>query len=249
MNLLRAPTPTHPVMVSMRRILEKLWASAQARVASLPNARRLLAQTRAALGMAAGDASGSEEVEVARSGGGQGSRGMREELNKSRLKGVSTETAGGGGGGGGGGAERADGSSEDKIEERTSTQNHHQQQQQQDSHFLETYVFLEEFLKELFSVLSAKSHVERDAHGLSESHRRGSQELRAGLVRGVSVDEGDASPRDVRFGSRGAERGATAAWAEGGGRGDGVEEAELPTSLAEFLREAAFPTFVSPAVL
>ncbi|CBN76257.1 conserved unknown protein [Ectocarpus siliculosus] len=84
---------------SMRRILEKLWASAQERVASLPNAPRLLAQARASLGMPAiGDSEETADVAgvtgTAR-GGRQGSRGMREELSNSKRR--QQGEAGGGG--------------------------------------------------------------------------------------------------------------------------------------------------------
>ncbi|CAN0262305.1 unnamed protein product, partial [Laminaria digitata] len=74
-----------------------------------------------------------------------------------------------------------------------------EQQKQQEAHFFETYVFVEEFLKELFCALSAKSNVESQKQGLSESHQQGSRDLRAGRVSGVSADDGDmASPRPTQ---------------------------------------------------
>lgn len=234
----------------MRRILEKLWASAQARVASLPNAPRLLATTRASLGMVAaeglagtggGEQHGdddSEEVEVAGIGPRQGSRGMREELKKARSAPVSVGVGVGVGGGGGG----VKGGKKKGRDSHLS-----EQEQQEQARFLKTYVFLEEFLKELFCALSAKSHVESDKQGLTESHRLGSQEL----VRGVSVEDGEASPLPARFGAGGGggRRLSAERWGQREDGGGAVEHEELPTSLDEFLREAAFPTLVSRPVL
>ncbi|CAM9418350.1 unnamed protein product, partial [Hapterophycus canaliculatus] len=86
-------TPNAPFR-SMRRILEKLWGSAQERVASLPNAPRMLSQARASLGMDPVGATGSV-AGVPGGGGGavvggggrrQGSRGMREELGSSKRR-------------------------------------------------------------------------------------------------------------------------------------------------------------------
>lgn len=235
---------------SMRRILEKLWASAQARVASLPNAPRLLAKTRASLGMVAteelagpgpeqhGD-DDEEEVEVAGIGPRQGSRGMREELKKPRK----TPTDGGGGGDGVNGS-GGEGRASAKGGEGRDV--HLDQEQQEQMRFLETYVFLEEFLKELFCALSAKSHVESDKQGLTESHRRGSQEL----TRGVNVEDGEASPMPASFGAGlGGRRLSEEGWLQLEDGSGPVEHEELPTSLDEFLREAAFPTLVSPPVL
>lgn len=229
----------HVVFIfSMRRILEKLWASAQAGVASMPNTSRLLAQARASLGMPVGDLFRSEEVEVPGIGGGQGRRGMREELRKARLPGVgSTETAAVGG--------EKKKSSEVNDEEGGGSQ--------QESRFLETYVFLEEFLKEIFCALSAKSNVESDAQGLSESYaRQRCIELRAEMVRSLSVDEGEggASPvadcGDLGAGGRGNSTASEVR--ERGVSGCGAEVADLPTSLDEFLREAAFPIFSTTPV-
>lgn len=124
--------------------------------------------------------------------------------------------------------------------------------------FLETFVFLEEFLKELFCALQAKSHVETDARGLSESHRQQGDDQR-GISNGVFVDDGDGclTPdpnqegvgREGRWHEDGGEdmegREGAGEVEEGNECGD-VQVAELPTSLAEFLRTEAFPVFVSP---
>ncbi len=289
-----APKPN-----SMRRILERLWASAQERIASLPNAPRLLAQARASLGMPpVGDpgADGSEDVagvtgaEGAGMGGSgrQGSRGMREELSNSKRRqqqqhqhqhqhqqlkpsGAASSHADVGAG-------RAEARGEDEKtgkESAASAANagggSSEPQRQKDppppppppssssSQFLDTYVFLEEFLKELFCALSVKNGVETDAQGLSESHRRGSAELlRTWLLSGdgegspkqaagAAGGDGGAGADDRGFGGDGAgEREGGAGEKEGGG---GAESGDLPTSLDEFLREAAFPTFASPPLM
>lgn len=250
----------------MRRILEKLWASAQERVASLPNAPRLLARARASLGMPAiGDSEETADVAgvtgTAR-GGRQGSRGMKEELSNSKRR---QQVQGGVDGGGGVGVKRGAGDARSAEAQGgkgratdSSTHSSEQQQQQEPqsstSHFLGTYVFLEEFLKELFCALSAKNGVESDAQGLSESHRQGSAELHTGML---SVD-GEASPKPPGAGRRGGRGGGGGGGkgfsgegeAGGGGEAENEEDIdELPTSLDELLKEAAFPTFVSPPVL
>lgn len=254
----------------MRRILEKLWASAKERVASLPDASRQLARARASLGMPpVGDPADLEDVKgvpgdgsgAAPRSGRQGSRGMREELSNSKRRqqqqqqqSSSSSNAEDGAVGGPAGArggdtlsgERRSASPEQLQHEGSSSS---VSSSSSPSHFLATYVFLEEFLKELFCALSAKNGVETDAQGLSESHRKGSAELLR--TRLLSVD-GDGSPRQASGpglgGKGGGDRGFGAAEGAAGDEREKEEEeeGELPTSLDEFLREAAFPTFVSP---
>lgn len=252
--------------LSMRRILEKLWASAKERVASLPDAPRQLARARASLGMpSVGDPGDSEDVKGApgtgggegRGGGRQGSRGMREELSNSKRRQQQqqqqqpTDVSRGEGGvvDGPAGVGAEDTLAGERGSTSTSSEQQQQHEQQQEglpspAHFLGTYVFLEEFLKELFCALSAKNGVETDAQGLSESHQGSAELLRTRLL---SVD-GDSSPKPASSagpGRGGGDRGFGAPGAAGDGD-DKEEERELPTSLDEFLRQAAFPTFVSP---
>lgn len=211
----------------MRRVLEELWVSAQARVATLPDAPRLLAKARATLGMAAGDFLGpdeDEEIEVpgvgpARSTGALANRTAShdEHTQSPRTAQISK-------------GERRGECGEVKALERGGAEQ---------ARFLETFVFLEEFLKELFCALQAKSHVETDAQGLSESHRRGTMTERNGMQRTFSVDEAEnfsLSPRRVVTSPE---------------KDQQVEDkvAELPTSLDEFLRTEALPVLVSSPAL
>lgn len=254
----------------MRRILEKLWASAKERAASLPDAPRQLAQARASLGMpSVGDPADADDVRGAPGAGAgagprsgrQGSRGMREELSNSKRRhqrqqqqqqssgGSRAEDGAVDGPAGARGEDtvalgtRSNSTSSEQLEQHDQQEG---QSQFSSSHFLDTYVFLEEFLKELFCALSAKNGVETDALGLSESHRHGPAEL---LRTQLLAPDGDSSPKQASGagpGDGGGDRGfGTGAAAEGDG-GEKEEEGELPTSLDEFLREAAFPTFASP---
>ncbi|CAM9880750.1 unnamed protein product [Scytosiphon promiscuus] len=325
-------TPNAPFR-SMRRILEKLWGFAQDRVASLPNAPRLLSQARASLGMdatgTAGDHSavsavgsdGSAETAAAeKSSGGpggdgvvgvgaergrQGSRGMREELSSSKRrqhhpyqqqKQANGSGQDGGANPGGGGvvgrsgeslgdgdvppaSRRGRAASGAGSTEQQQRQEGKQRQQEpppppppppsssssspppssssssssSSSDFFGTYVFLEEFLKEIFCALSAKNGVESDAQGLSESHRKGSAAEEVLRNRFMSVDLGDTSPKEPAMATVLASGGHAARLANGGVGGEkadveGGGVGELPTSLDELLKEAAFPTFVSPPV-
>lgn len=283
----------------MRRLLQKLWVSAQARVASLPNAPRLLARARASLGMAAGDFLGpssdedEDEVEVEGIGTVSIMKGKSESVNhkdnirskgrksttrKSGTSGAQTAAERGaetsakavdnhdhdGVGGSGCGEQRGRGDGEDAGEEGRRGGGGHsgcgrRWASREQARFLETYVFLEEFLKELFCVLQAKSCVETDARGLSESHR---QETKRALQRLPSAEEGCHRMDPLAVG--GAELGddeeemeeedsgeeVDGSGGEGAGSALGKEMElvveELPTSIDEFLRAAEFPTFASP---
>ncbi|CAM9784775.1 unnamed protein product [Sphacelaria rigidula] len=257
---------------SMRRLLQKLWVSAQARVASLPNAPRLLARARASLGMAAGDFLGpssdedEDEVEVEGIGTVSIMKGKSESVNHKdniRSKGRKSTTRKSVGGSGCG-EQRGRGDGEDAGEEGRRGGGGHsgcgrRWASREQARFLETYVFLEEFLKELFCVLQAKSCVETDARGLSESHR---QETKRALQRLPSAEEGCHRMDPLAVG--GAELGddeeemeeedsgeeGDGSGGEGAGSALGKEMElvveELPTSIDEFLRAAEFPTFASP---
>ena len=299
--------------------METLWASARARISSLPNASLRLAQARSSLGMSASDTDDPAEAPTVEVGGGQGSRGMKEELKMKRMASGSSEVrrgsgsngAGTGGGdskvaattpakamelqqqdqqscltedptesttievGGGQGSRgmkeelrmkrMAGGSSEarrgsgsngagtrgedPKAAATTPAKAVELQQQDQESRLLETYVFLEEFLKELFSALSAKSHMESDALGMFESQRgAGSLALRVGMAKEDSLDEGDISPVAVRAG-RSARHSCPEPKATDPPGNGVVDVAELPTSMDDFLREIAFPPFLAPSVV
>lgn len=205
----------------MRRVLEMLWVSAQARVASLADAPRLLARVRASLGMAAGDFLGPEDGEA--EAAGTGNKEVRKPAGNqdgeagSAAQGETQSTAGSSG---------------------------------ESTRFLETYVFLEEFLKELFCALQAKSYVEKDARGLFESHHKGSRDAREGFPRGFSLDEAEGGSPHRRAGAWLDEGEEDENGGDGGAdqrqepRGVGKAE-ELPTSLDEFLRAAQFPILVS----
>lgn len=212
---------------SMRRILESLWESARSRVSSLPNAPRRLTRTRSLLGIVDGDNMMTEDRSAVEIGGGQGTRGMREELKMVRRASI--------------------GSEDPKEAAKAPATALELQQREQESKFLETYVFLEEFLKELFCAMSAKCHVESDASGLSESHRAACLALRVSL-NGGGLDEsegiGDAASvgrRQSSFESEGKpffmENGVD------------VDVTDLPTSMDEFLRQATFPAFLASAVV
>lgn len=214
----------------MRRVLERLWVAAQARVVALPDAPRLLARARAALGMAAGDFLGPEEdEEVEVSGVGQGrvlgsvSGGSKEHEAASPEKGDSRARAGA--------VEKdGDGTADERV--RQSVERGAADQ----ARFLETFVFLEEFLKELFCALQAKSHVQKDAKGLCESHRQGSLNAHRGMAGAGFMDDAENSSLSPRRYHTSPEKESQVA-------DDGV--AELPTSLDEFLRTEALPVFVS----
>lgn len=279
----------------MRRLLQKLWVSAQARVASLPNAPRLLARARASLGMAAGDFLGpssdedEDEVEVEGIGTVSIMKGKNERVNqKDNLRGkgrksttlesgtsgakMAAERGAGttaeavdnydhdGRGGDDCGRQRGRGEGEDAGEEGRRDDGGHsgcgrRWASREQARFLETYVFLEEFLKELFCVLQAKSCVETDARGLSESHR---QETRRALQRlpsaegchrvtvgGAEVDDDEEEAEEEDSGDGGDSSGGEGAGSALGKEMELVVE-ELPTSIDEFLRAAEFPTFASP---
>lgn len=237
------------------------------------------AETSAAPKSVVGEPGGGRGMGVGAEGGRQGSRGMREELSSSKRRqyqqqqqtqssGCGTSDGGGGGGGRAGVVGRSGesrGREDVKATSRsrsTATAGSQQQEGEQpppppppppssssSSRFFETYVFLEEFLKELFCALSAKNGVESDAQDLSESHRKGSAAEEVLRNRLMSVDVGDTSPRETAVASVPGGGGHVDGERNGGGggkEGDGV--GELPTSLDELLKEAAFPTFVSPPV-
>lgn len=209
----------------MRRILEKLWESARSRISSLPNASRRLTRTRSLLGIVDGDNKITEEDRSAVGiGGGQGTRGMREELKMARRASI--------------------GSDDPKEGAKAPATALELQQREQESKLLETYVFLEEFLKELFCAMSAKCHVESDASGLSESHRAACLALRVSL-NGGGVDESEGIGEAASVGRRQSSFGSEGKpFVE-----NGVDVTDLPTSMDEFLRQATFPAFLASAVV